>query len=655
LCRSLSGKIFLKNYLCSLAAGIRLHFFCLKKTKKTSLLNVAHQFSIFLRSTIDINQDLSAMFFYSRSVFRRSLLLISNARPALLKGKESFFMEPPATPHYFAAGVFRCALVLLLCCASVGHSDSADLSESPVEETAETLTSSPEASPSSVETPGCDSDDNNASSAIESASDSNQPSIIFLDLIEAQRKAIQSNPSLAAGAERVYQAKQMVAMTRSMYYPQIDLNYTYTWTWLPSSYTDPLLNYLDATEDLVSDIRRQMYWYTISNQLPPQINRRDLRSWLNSADDLIDNSRKYLDSPYENAAINVTAGWLLFDGFAREFANAMAKHGFQEAQAAYRDGQRILLDAVAQAYYGGQYAREQVVVAEASIAFFERLRKEATARREVGRAATSDVLNFETALYAARGNLLRASREHELARIALALLIGEEQGYLAETVQLAALEKETPDIMVTPDVDAMLDLAFACRPDLEQKELGLKRAQAAVRREYAKYAPQVAAVVRAQTANINETSFDADRITSTVGINVSVNLFSGGRRKAELTTAKHARKEAEWHIVASEQKVAADVRSALVDLKIAQEALTLQLEAASCVEKNRDLVEKEYNAGKAMLVRLNQAQHDYVQAMGLLAQTRVNLHRCWQALHAATGVSLDIIRKEPLDMPETEE
>ncbi|HQB03378.1 MAG TPA: TolC family protein, partial [Candidatus Hydrogenedentes bacterium] len=101
--------------------------------------------------------------------------------------------------------------------------------------------------------------------------------------------------------------------------------------------------------------------------------------------------------------------------------------------------------------------------------------------------------------------------------------------------------------------------------------------------------------------------------------------------------------------------VAADVRSALVDLKIAQEALTLQLEAASCVEKNRDLVEKEYNAGKAMLVRLNQAQHDYVQAMGLLAQTRVNLHRCWQALHAATGVSLDIIRKEPLDMPETEE
>ncbi|NLN91850.1 MAG: TolC family protein [Candidatus Hydrogenedens sp.] len=577
-------------------------------------------------------------------------------------------MAYPAIPHTVVAGVSWCALLAFLCCWIPAYGTSADLAEEYTvihsEDPPRPVMNAEEASQNTSVNGSTEENQTDTSLAIAESSDAEGQSISApesmppppedvcedvhaLDLVEAQRQAISANPSLAAGAERVYQAKQLVAMARSMYYPQIDLNYTYTWTWLPSSYTDPLNDYLDQTQDLVSDIRRQMYWYTVSNTLPREFDRRNLRSWLNSSDDALNRARKYLDSPYENASMNITAGWLLFDGFAREFANAMAKHAFQEAQAAYKDGQRILLDAVAQAYYGGQYAREQVVVAEAAITFFERLRKEAQVRRDVGRAATSDVLNFETALYAARGNLLRATREHELARIALAVLIGEEEGYLNEHIQLAALEEESPDIMVVPDTEAMLELAFACRPDLEQKELGLKRARASVRREYAQYSPQVAAIAMAQTANINENSFDSDRIVSTVGINVSVNLFAGGRRKAQVTTAKHARKEAEWYIVESEQKIASEVRAALLDLKIAQEALTLQLEAASCVEKNRDLVEKEYNAGKAMLVRLNQAQNDYVQAMGLLAQARVNLHRCWQALHTATGVSLDVIRKDP--------
>jgi outer membrane protein TolC len=55
------------------------------------------------------------------------------------------------------------------------------------------------------------------------------------------------------------------------------------------------------------------------------------------------------------------------------------------------------------------------------------------------------------------------------------------------------------------------------------------------------------------------------------------------------------------------------------------------------------LVEIEYNAGKAMLVRLNQVQQEYNLAAGMLAQARVNLQRSWQALHAATGVNLTIL------------
>ena len=470
--------------------------------------------------------------------------------------------------------------------------------------------------------------------------------IVLLDLIQAQRRALARNPSLAAGAERVEQARQLVAKARSLYFPQIDLGFTYTFTWLPSSYTDPINAYLDDAEDTVRTVRRSLYQYYATTPFFSPSDRRTIRNYLRTADDTIASVRDYLDSPQENTTVNLTAGWLLFDGFAREFANAMARHGYGEAQAAYRDGQRILLDAIAQAYYGGQYAREQIVIAESAIGFFDRLHREALARREIGRGSTSDVLNFETALYAAKGNLLRARREYEMARIAMAVLIGHDEGFLEDSVQFADLETETLETMMLPEADAMLALASAYRPDMEQRELGLKRARAAVRREYARFAPQIAAVATASTVNVNETGISTDRVTTTVGINASMTLFAGGRRKADLMEARHARRESEWRLVETEQRLAGDVRQALLDLKIAQEALTLQRDAAACVEKNRDLVEKEYNAGKAMLVRLNQAQNDYVQAMGMLAQARVNLQRSWQALHHATGVSLALLSGE---------
>ncbi len=479
-----------------------------------------------------------------------------------------------------------------------------------------------------------------------------QPAAVTLDLVAAQRRALAQNPSLAAGAERVNQARFLVTKARSMYFPQLDVNYRYSFTWLPSGYTEPIEEYLNEADDVLRTVRQELYmYYATSRTATFSLNdRRTIRSYLNDTEDLLELGRDYLESPQENASINLTAGWLLFDGFAREYANAMAKHGYGEAKAAFRDGQRILLDAIAQAYYGAQFAREQIVIADSAMAFFERLLKDAKARRRVGRGPTSHVLNFETGLYAAKGNLLRAKREYEMARIALSVLLGYEEGYLPDTVGFAELEMETPETMTLPDAAAMLSLAHAYRPDIEQRELGLKRAQAAVRREYARFAPQIAAFATASTSNVNETNFNGDRITTTVGINASMNLFSGGRRRAEVLEAKHARRESEWHLRGMEQKIAGEVNKALLDLETAQEAVKLQRSAAACVEKNRDLVEKEYNAGKAMLAQLNQAQNDYVQAMGLLAQARVNLQRSWQGLHHATGVSLALLNEEHSDV-----
>jgi outer membrane protein len=69
----------------------------------------------------------------------------------------------------------------------------------------------------------------------------------------------------------------------------------------------------------------------------------------------------------------------------------------------------------------------------------------------------------------------------------------------------------------------------------------------------------------------------------------------------------------------------------------AQKQLLLQRTNAELVQKNRDLVEKEYKAGVGSLVRLNEAQRDLTAAQVRLALAQTAVHRAWYDLWSATG------------------
>lgn len=468
--------------------------------------------------------------------------------------------------------------------------------------------------------------------------DDGPKNVLSLDL--AQCRALSDNPSLLAASERVEQTKTLIWQARSMYFPQIDLNYRMSYTWLPDAITEPANTYLDEAEDTIENIRRDLT-RTGAGVLPFPSQRHQVRTITRDLEDAIDWARDKLENPQDGATLMATAGYLVFDGFSRKFTNAMARFGHKEAAAAYREGQRLLLDGVAQAYYGVQLARESMRVAEADIAFNERLLHDARARREAGRGPTSDVLNFEVAVRAARGSLLKAQRDYETARIALAALMGLPEGRLPDDCIIADLATEAPEDMQAPDVDALIAYALARRPDLDQREFGLKRAEAAVKERYADFAPQVAAFATAQAQSITNSGIDEDEVYSSVGVNIAFNLFSGGRRVAKVIEAKHAKREAEYKLSEAENKATSEVRQAVLDVQTAQQALILSRSAAEYVERNRNLVEKEYTAGKTVLVRLSLAQRDLVQAQGQLALARVALQRSWHALRTATGATLE--------------
>jgi outer membrane protein TolC len=458
---------------------------------------------------------------------------------------------------------------------------------------------------------------------------------LVLDLRAAQQIALEKNPNLFAAAARVDQARARVRQARSLYFPQLDAELSATHTHLPSSSVDAgKAQALQAP--LVGSLGQ-----SLAQVLTGQGGGLEGAAYSSLAGLYAGlQARNGFDENVESYQVSLTASYLLFDGFSRRFTNAMARFGREESEAARREAVRLVLDAIAQSYYGVQLARERAAIARADEAFNERLLKEARLRKERGTGSKSDVLNFEVALRAAQSFRIQAEGQEKVARVALAGLMGLPKAHLCDEVAIAPLPDEVPEDLQLPNVDEKIAQAIPIRPDVQQGEFQVARIEAQLGQRRSSYYPKVQTFASQKGERSEDASLERDDFGATVGLNVSYGLFAGGRNRASVAEARHQLEEAEYLLEALRLGVAQDIRQSLIDLQTAQETLALQRTTAEYVQTNRELVEKEYQAGQGSLARLNQAQRDLVEAEARLALARVALYSAWHALHTATGETI---------------
>lgn len=454
----------------------------------------------------------------------------------------------------------------------------------------------------------------------------------ILDLAAAQAWALRENPSLQAAEERVEQARQRAAQARSRFFPTVQATAGVSKTWLDENTYRARRN-----QALMGPLQSagSSGGFTSSQGLPVL---SALGRYANALGTGI-NARGAVDDDITAYTGAVTAQWLLFDGFQREFDHAAARIASKASEAAYLEAKRQILSAVAMAYHAAALARENIRIAQADEAFNIRQLEDAQARRRVGTGSLSDELNFQVRVNSARAARIRAEENYEVARIALAELMSLPDGIWPEYTELAPLADEDPAELDIPAVDAKVEIARVYRPDLLQSELSLDRARKLTRSARGAFLPTLTASA-SRSAQQTDGWFGQDDFSTTVGLNASYTLFAGGRNRAEYLEAKSAEREAALNLATRDDDVAAGVREACENVTAAQKQLWLERANATFVQQNRDLVEKEYNAGQTSLVRLNEAQRDLIAAQASLALARVQLRQSWHDLRTATGETI---------------
>ncbi len=299
-------------------------------------------------------------------------------------------------------------------------------------------------------------------------------------------------------------------------------------------------------------------------------------------------------------------------------------------------GNRVLQDTITEvetAYFSMLAARAQI---DAQTQQETALRASLDAielRLKGGLAARADQLRARAAL--AEATLARQAAERDRAKADAAL---KQAAGIAQTQTLALDWETAPPAVLEASIllAELLDEAERQRPDVRALQATAARARADAERARAARWPSVSLV-----ANTGRTFFlEDDRSPSStysVGFNLSIPLFDGGRLAAQARAAERDAERLQVELESQRSQVALAVTDAYYDVRHAQTQRAGVAEQFDSASESADAAAARYRAGVGSVLELLTAQADLARARQAQVQADSDWLAAFSRLNHALG------------------
>lgn len=406
-----------------------------------------------------------------------------------------------------------------------------------------------------------------------------------LTIEEAVRTALVKNRSVQAAVEEVAAARARLRAARAENFPQLRASVEYRRITAPPSFEIPSLipgapprEVAVATEEnIVRTIAARQALYT-GGRIPAQISR---------AEALLD--------------------------------AALSRLGSTEAQVALQ---------TREAYYRVLLSQSLVRSAEESLAAAREQLAAATARFEAGAAAQFDVLRAQTQVSEAEQNLAEARNQVEISRVNLNRVLG------TPLEQVAALSE--PGLAAFPEenLSSLIEAARRQRAELLAARAQLAAAEAGIRLAESQWRPELDL-----SANYQAVSEVTPALTTgwTFAAIASMEIFDGGRRRANVAEARSLRDEARVNLEDVSQAVEQDVRQAYLNLQTARQTIETAKTRLAQAQEAYNVATVRYEAGVGTAVELADALAALTAARTNLDRASFNYNAAYAALQRALG------------------
>lgn len=327
-----------------------------------------------------------------------------------------------------------------------------------------------------------------------------------------------------------------------------------------------------------------------------------------------------------------------------------------EAVASYRQGQaqsnssrsrftgqsQQLIVRLVEAYFGTLLAQHQLTLAQSQLDSLTELKRVNENMLLKGEGTTTDVLETQSRHALAQAGLIEAQDEFAVAQLQLEAIIGMEATqlhYLSDVFH--------PETVFLPDFDEWHAIAIDRNAELVTQRHVVQSGKEEIRRSYAGHTPRVdfvASLSRNKSASF--ITFDRDVELATVGVEVTLPLYAGGRVNAQTVQAKanHARAEAELEAMRDGVLVELRRQYQLVLSSVRRiESLELAVKSAKLLVH---ATEQSIRGGIRINLDLLDAQQQLFNSQLNLAEAKYNFLLAYLRLNLAAGtLVLDDLRK----------
>lgn len=332
--------------------------------------------------------------------------------------------------------------------------------------------------------------------------------------------------------------------------------------------------------------------------------------------------------------VGVTLSYLLYDFGKRDATYDNAKSLLDVALFSENDTiQTVFLSAI-QAYYalfGSNASLEASREAERSA--LESLNAAKT-RYTVGTATPADTLQAQTAYSQAMLNRIQAEGNVKSAQGSLASVLG----LLPDTtLQLQTPKLDIPSEVFESNIRALMEEAQKLRPDLMAAGAKIKAAEANIKAAKADNMPTFSL---SATSGHTDTVFNTAQRTSSIGLYVSIPIFTGFNTKYKVQAAQQQLKINEAEYDKLSQSANLEVYQTYQTLISETQATRTSSDLVASAQASYDLALGRYKAGVGTILDLLSAQSALASAKQQHIQSLYNWYITKASLAKAMG-SLD--------------
>ncbi len=342
-------------------------------------------------------------------------------------------------------------------------------------------------------------------------------------------------------------------------------------------------------------------------------------------------------TPVGNFATRFGGNWKLFDSFA-SFLDIRRAQQMRDAASHQLDrADQETIFRVVSAYYELLLAAKQQQLAEQTAHTGDAILEEAKNRYETGLVVQSDYLAAQVNSATRQQELIAAQNAVQLAQAELANAIGTNATTMYEPAEALA------EVSFTRDALSELEaVALEKRPDLRRAGDEVEAQKSGVRLAKAAFGPRLNGFANWELDNPTFLAGNGGN-NWTAGLELSVDLFSGGEKAARMAQQKEILERATEMREAARDAVRLEVRRAYYQTDAARRMLDVSRASIQQAEEGLRIVQDRYNSGLTTITDLlrsedasRRARTDYWQAVYRYRISYANLELASGRLNAGS-------------------